>query len=236
MNMPIVLLGGVGIHSRLSASLVDKLSTNYHVIGLARSSATLQAVADQLENAQSAEFIEIDLLDAQKVERLITQIEATQGAIAVYIHLAGAITLKSFLEISQTEFLSCMNANVLSAVAISRAVLRQMVTRHHGTLIFTGATASLRGGAKSSAFAAGKFALRGLAQSLAREFGPQGVHVAHLVIDGMISGERALNQFNMSADRCIAPEAVAALYADLINQPASMWTQELDIRPWNEKF
>ena len=100
----------------------------------------------------------------------------------------------------------------------------------------TGATASIRGGAKFAAFASAKFALRGLAQSLAREFGPQGIHVAHVLIDGLIWGPPARDLHGAEQINCISPESIAKTYMGLIEQDSSCWTHEVDIRPYKESF
>ncbi|MBI5862792.1 MAG: SDR family NAD(P)-dependent oxidoreductase [Rhodocyclales bacterium] len=236
MNRKVTLLGGVGPNSDLSAALMKTLSENYTVVGLTRSREAIRAIESRVEKRENVKLLQVDLLDAAAVAALVDEIEATTGEIAVYIHLAGMITLKSFLETTDMEITNNINVNFFSATAISRAVLEKMSQRNRGTLIFSGATASIRGGAHSAAFSAGKFALRGFAQSLAREFGPQGIHVAHVVIDGMIEGLRAQNQFHATWEQCIEAAAISRLYLDLIDQPKSMWTHELDIRPWNEKF
>lgn len=236
MKRKVAILGGVGPHSGLSIALLRALSTDYAVVGLSRSAQTLRHLEDQLESQENIRLTPCDLLDATAVATLVDRIERETGEIAVYIHLAGSITLKSFLETSDAEMAHSLEVNCLSATAISRAVLHRMLPRREGTLIFSGATASLRGGPRGAAFAAGKFALRGFAQSLAREFGPQDIHVAHVVIDGMIEGLRTQDQFHAAPEQCIQPAALARLYLDLIGQPRSAWTQELDVRPWNEKF
>jgi len=116
------------------------------------------------------------------------------------------------------------------------AVLPGMLEAKHGSLLFIGATASIKAGANFSAFGCAKFALRGLAQSLARELGPEGIHVAHLVIDGVIWGERAENEFKIQRANCLEPESVACTCLHLIDQERSAWTHELDIRPDVETF
>jgi short-subunit dehydrogenase len=112
-----------------------------------------------------------------------------------------------------------------------------MLARGHGSMIFVGATSSLRGSARTHAFASSKHALRGLAQSLAKELGPRGVHVAHVVVDGRVRGERTRQRFGDVDDaQCIAPEALAQTIVQLIEQPASAWTFELDVRPSVERW
>jgi len=107
-----------------------------------------------------------------------------------------------------------------------------MVTRGSGTILFTGATASLRGGANFANLASPKFALRAVAQSMARELGPRGIHVAHIIIDGQIGAEDTTS----SPDSRLRPEAIAQVYLDLHRQQRSAWTQEMDLRPWVERF
>ena len=124
---------------------------------------------------------------------------------------------------------------------MGRAVARAMLTRGHGTIIFTGATASLRGGAGFAAFAGAKHALRALAQSMARELGPQGIHVAHVVIDGAIDTAFIAQNFPeryalKEKDGILDPEAIAENYWQLHRQPRSAWTHELDLRPWTETW
>jgi NAD(P)-dependent dehydrogenase (short-subunit alcohol dehydrogenase family) len=124
----------------------------------------------------------------------------------------------------------------LGAVHGSQRVLPGMLRSGHGVLLFVGATASVKAGAGFSAFGAAKFALRGLAQSLARELGPRGIHVAHLVIDGVIWGERAAGAFGMTRAQCLEPDALAHTCLHLIEQDRCAWTHELDIRPDREPF
>jgi NAD(P)-dependent dehydrogenase (short-subunit alcohol dehydrogenase family) len=112
-----------------------------------------------------------------------------------------------------------------------------MLARRTGTILFTGATASLRGGAGFVNLAAPKFALRALAQCMARELGPQGIHVAHVIIDGQIRSERYAHLVaERGADALLEPDAIAAAYMGLLEQPRTAWTHEIDLRPWVEKF
>ena len=118
----------------------------------------------------------------------------------------------------------------------AQAALPSMLSRGGGTIIFTGATASIKASAHFAAFAAAKFALRGLAQSLTREFGPHGVHVVHAIIDGIIWGPQSQQRFNVKRENCLEPEAIAKIYLQLIEQPSCAWTNEFDLRPSVEKF
>jgi NAD(P)-dependent dehydrogenase (short-subunit alcohol dehydrogenase family) len=121
-------------------------------------------------------------------------------------------------------------------MVVARAVLPAMATRGGGVLIFTGATAALRGGAKFTAFASAKFALRGLAQALAREYGATGVHVAHVVLDGLVEGPQTDRRFGPATGARFKPDDVAQIYLQLASQPPSAWTQEIDLRPSAERF
>ena len=119
---------------------------------------------------------------------------------------------------------------------VARVVLPGMVARGNGHIIMTGATAIIRGAANFAAFAAAKFALRGFAQSLAREYGPKGVHVAHAIIDGLIDEPQTTRRFGAGQSQRMSADAVARTYLDLTRQDQSAWTHELDLRPFSERF
>jgi NAD(P)-dependent dehydrogenase (short-subunit alcohol dehydrogenase family) len=129
----------------------------------------------------------------------------------------------------------------LAGFLLAQAVLPDMLARRAGTIIFTGASGSLRGSANFSPFAAAKAALRMTAQSVAREFGPQGIHVAHVIVDGIIDGDRARSampgvEARFGEDGLLHPDEIAKMYLMLHRQHRSAWTHELDLRPWSEKF
>jgi len=153
----------------------------------------------------------------------------------VLVHNAAGFVMKPFAETTLAEFENAWRAANLSAFVVSQTVLPHMVARGTGTLIFSGATAALRGGAKFAAFASAKFAQRGLAQSLAREYGPQGIHVAHVVIDGMIDAATTDRLAGTGSQR-MDPVAIARAYLYLADQHPSAWTHELDLRPSSERF
>ena len=159
------------------------------------------------------------------------------------VYNAGAFVRKGILETSAEEFERCWRAACLGGFLVGREAVRAMLAtpqrgRHRGTVIFTGATASLRGGANFHNLAVGKFGLRALAQSMAREFQPQGIHVAHVVIDGQIRNDaRATHSAaERGADTVLEPGAIAETYYQLHLQPPSAWTLELELRPYTEKF
>ncbi|THG96524.1 hypothetical protein EW026_g5326 [Hermanssonia centrifuga] len=163
---------------------------------------------------------------------------------------AGAGVFKNFLDVSEEELQQSIDANITAAFAFSRGAILAFRENpidnlgKRGTIIFTGATASIRGNVLTSAFAAGKFALRALSQSLAKEFGKENIHVAHAIIDGGIltdrSAERrtgdAREEFKTNQDIRLSPESIAQSYLYLANQDRSAWTWELDLRPAHEKW
>ncbi len=174
------------------------------------------------------------------VEEVFARTAADLGEPRVVIYNAGLYLPGSILEITADDFERCWRVGCFGGFLVGRAAARLMMRRLQegdpgGTIIFTGATASLRGSARFANLAVGKFGLRALAQSMARELAPQGVHVAHVVIDGMIAYPRTGAAANDS-DSKLDPDAVAANYLHLHRQPRSAWTHELDLRPCAERF
>ncbi len=170
-----------------------------------------------------------DLTDPAQVSKAVAQVESDLGPLAVAVFNAGAFAPGGILETTPEEFERCWRVGAFAGFLVGQAVARKMLPRGRGTLLFTGATASLRGSARFANLASPKFALRALAQSMARELGPQGLHVAHVIVDGQIGpagGE----------DTRLDPDAIAALYVALHHQPRSAWTHEADLRPWSERF
>jgi NAD(P)-dependent dehydrogenase (short-subunit alcohol dehydrogenase family) len=162
--------------------------------------------------------------------------EATGGAPSVVLYNAHRLELRSSAETPLDVFEDVWRVNCFGAYVVASRALPRMLERGDGTLIFTGATASTRGGKRTAAFASSKFALRGLAQSLARELGPRGIHVAHVVLDGLVWSSQTRARFSPEEKNCMAPEDVASVLVSLVVQRRSAWTNELDIRPWVEKF
>ena len=152
------------------------------------------------------------------------------------IYNAHRVDLAPALELELATFEAAWRTCCYGAFVVARRAIPTMIGHGGGTLLLTGATASMRGGPRSSAFAAAKFALRGLAQSLAREHSRAGIHVAHVVIDGLIRSERTQRRFDADPARCMDPHDVARVYADLVEQPASTWTHELDLRGPHDRF
>lgn len=205
------------------------LAAGYAVAGLSRTAAPRSELgADYLALA-------CDLTDALAVHNAVSTVERQFGKPRVYIHNASYLLHGDFLQSTPEEFRSLWEVSCLGAVHGVQRVLPAMLAAGRGTIVFTGATASIKAGGNFAAFASAKFALRGLAQSLARDYGPRGVHVAHVVIDGVIWGQRAAS-FGLTEVQCLAPDDIASSYLHLIEQPRSAWTQELDLRPDVESF
>jgi len=186
-----------------------------------------------------------DARDEEAVVALVAQIEATIGPITVLVFNIGANAPSSILQETARRYTKIWEMACLSGFLNAREVARRMVGRsgdgHKGTILFTGATASLRGSANFAAFAGAKHALRALAQSMARELGPQGIHVAHVVIDGAIDTAFIRDNFPeryalKAQDGILNPDHIADQYWMLHRQPRDAWTHELDLRPWIEKF
>ena len=182
--------------------------------------------------------------DARKEEEvvaLVERIETTLGPINVLVFNIGANAPSSVLEETARRYFKIWEMACLGGFLNGREVARRMVTRGRGSILFTGATASLRGAANFAAFAGAKHALRALAQSMARELGPRGIHVAHVVVDGAIDTAFIRDNFPeryalKDQDGILNPEHIADQYWMLHQQPRDAWTFELDLRPWMEKF
>lgn len=182
--------------------------------------------------------------DARKEEEvvaLVEQIESTIGPIEVFVFNIGANERHSILDETARSYFKIWEMACFAGFLNGREVARRMVPRGKGTIIFTGATASMRGSANFAAFAGAKHALRALAQSMARELGPRGIHVAHLVVDAAIDTAFIRDNFperyaQKDQAGIVDPEHIAETYWMLHQQPRDAWTHELDLRPWMEKF
>lgn len=226
-----------GVGAGLGAALVRALLARGHAVaGIARREESFAGLADALSaEGQPFKGITADVSDPLAVERACDEARNVFGPVGVYVHNASAFLMRPFLETEIEHVERLWRISCLGAAAGAHQVLPDMVAAGSGALLFTGATASLRGSASFAGFASAKFALRGLAQSLAREFGPKGVHVAHFVIDGIIRGpmsERTGKDQAMTLD----PVDIAAAYMSVLDQPPTAWTFEMDLRPAGEPF
>jgi NAD(P)-dependent dehydrogenase (short-subunit alcohol dehydrogenase family) len=207
-----------------------------------RNAEQLEALAAAIrKEGHSAHAFPADARDEAAMVELVETVEHDIGPIEVAVFNVGANVRFAVTDTSAQVYRKVWEMACFAGFLMGREVAKAMVARGRGTIIFTGATASLRGGAGFSAFSGAKAALRMLAQSMARELGPQGIHVAHVVIDGGIDTEfvRGLrpNFDELKAeDGVLSPDAIAANYVMLHHQHRSAWTHELDLRPWIESF
>ncbi len=224
----------VGAGPGLGAALARRFKAAGMTVAVARRQADqMRALAQEIDGHAFA----CDATDADAVAALFEEVVAALGPPDLVVYNSGAFRPGSVLEIEARDFEACWRVGCLGGFLVGQQAARIMAERGHGSILFTGATASLRGGANFANLAVGKFGLRALAQSLARELGPRGVHVAHVIIDGQIRSERNLQlQKERPADGLLDPAAIAEAYYQLHRQPRSAWTQELDLRPWVEKF
>ena len=228
----VAVVAGVG--PGLGAALVRAFHADgYHVAGMARSTDTTGPLAEELGDAAKA--VECDVTDVDSVDAAFTTVEKELGAPSVAVFNPGAGFINNFLSTPPAQFEKVWRVNVLGAVHFAQRAIPTLL-KNNGTLLMTGATASVRGSARFGAFASAKHGLRALAQSLAREFGPQGVHVAHVIIDGVIINERTKSLMNISDEKGMQPDAIAASYVALAKQDKSAWAFEMDLRPSIEKW
>jgi NAD(P)-dependent dehydrogenase (short-subunit alcohol dehydrogenase family) len=228
MSAPVALVAGSG-GVLGEALMVEFRNAGYQVAGLRRN-LPRQARADDIR------VLACDLTDPRLTEATARQVVDELGPVDVLVCNAAHLQIAPFLDLGIEDFEACWRATVGSAIGCARAVLPSMRRRERGAMIFSGATASARAAANFAAFASAKFALRALAQSLAREYQPQGLHVCHVVLDGLLLGSPSMARFGRTDDRALAPADVARTYRWLAEQPASTWTQELDLRPRGESF
>jgi NADP-dependent 3-hydroxy acid dehydrogenase YdfG len=178
-----------------------------------------------------------DAGDSAAVAEFFESVTRGLGDPSLVAYNASGMVRGSVLDLDPTAIEQAWRVACLGGFHVGQQAARRMVAAGRGTILFTGATASLRGGANFAGFAIGKFGLRALAQSMARDLGPRGIHVAHVIVDGHISSERHRDyQAAHGADSALDPAAIAEAYWQLHLQPRSAWTHELDLRPWVEKF
>jgi NAD(P)-dependent dehydrogenase (short-subunit alcohol dehydrogenase family) len=226
----------VGVGPGLGAALVRAFAgEGYTVLAAARSASALPAF-EQRAGAGRVVPLDCDATEHADVERVFAA-AAAAGPLEVAVFNAGAFARGSILETDPKEFERCWRVGCFAGFLIGQAAARRMIERGRGTILFTGATASLRGGPGFVNLASPKFGLRAVAQSMARELGPKNIHVAHVIIDGQIRSERYAHlERERGPDALLEPDAIAAQYVALHRQHRSAWTQELDLRPWSEKF
>ncbi len=200
-------------------------------VGLTGRSAAIEALAGEIgAEGFRVRSLRYDAADERAVVAAVAEAEATLGPVGVLIYNAGNMVRGDVQEIDPQAFRAAFEAGPYGAFLHVRGVLPGMLSRGGGTILFTGATSALRAPARAPAFAAAKFGLRGLAMSLARRWGPEGIHVAHVVVDGVIRTPRSASYLGPD-EPALLPDDLAASYVALATQPKSAWTFELDLRP-----
>jgi NAD(P)-dependent dehydrogenase (short-subunit alcohol dehydrogenase family) len=222
----------VGAGSGLSASLARVLTQEGIRVALAaRTPDDLEALVRETGALPFA----CDASKRAQVDKLFSDLDGAFGGPEIVIYNASASARGPFVDLDPAEVEKAIAVSAFGGFLVAQQAARRMLRKKHGAILFTGASASVKGYAQSAPFAMGKFALRGLAQSMARELAPQGIHVAHVVIDGGIKSARRGESADAPAS-LLDPDAIAATYLHLIHQPHSAWTWEIELRPWVEKF
>lgn len=222
----------VGAGPGLGASLarVFRRDGGLQVLMAAREPDKLRAACDEI----GTRALRCDATDPAEVAALFDQATAHFGAAPeVVVYNASRRVPGRFVDIDAVAMTDAVAVTALGAFHVAQQAARRMLPQGNGAILFTGATAGVKGFAQSASFAMGKFALRGLAQSLARELGPQGIHVGHVIVDGLIA---TTSSTPASPDDQLDPDAIAQTYLHLLSQHRSAWTWEVDVRPWSERF
>jgi NAD(P)-dependent dehydrogenase (short-subunit alcohol dehydrogenase family) len=224
----LIIGAGVGI----SASLARTFSREGLKVGLvARDSSKLEKLAGET----GVSVFSADASQPAAVAQLFTDVDARLGEPDVVVYNASSRIQGSVAEIDPATVRDALTITAFGGFLAIQQAAKRMIPRGRGALLLTGASASIKGFAGSSAFAMGKFALRGLAQSAARELGPKGIHVAHFIIDGVVRGPRRPDSTE-HPDSTLNPDSIAQAYVDVLRQPRDAWSFEVDLRPWVETF
>ncbi len=222
----------VGAGEGLSASLARLLAREGIRVALAaRGSEKLGALCSET----GAKAFACDATAPDDVERLFGLVEREIAAPDLVVYNASARARGAFVDLVPADVAQAIAVSAFGGFLVAQQALKRMLPNGHGAILFTGASASVKGYPQSAPFAMGKFALRGLAQSLAREMSPQGIHIAHFVIDGGIRSAARTEPADRP-DSMLDPDAIAMSYWSLLQQPRSAWSWEMELRPWVEKF
>jgi NAD(P)-dependent dehydrogenase (short-subunit alcohol dehydrogenase family) len=222
----------VGVGGGLSASVARTFAkAGMKVTLAARRVADLATLAKEV----GGEAFACDATKRGDVVRLFGEVERAFGAPDVVVYNASYRTRGPFIDLDPAEVEKSLAVSVFGGFLVAQEAAKRMLPHKHGAILFTGASASVKGYAQSAPFAMGKFALRGLAQSMARELSPQGIHVAHVVIDGGIRSASRADPPD-KPDSMLDPDAIAQTYLHLLQQQRSAWAWEIELRPWVERF
>ena len=222
----------IGAGPGISASLTRNLrAAGLSVVIAARDVEKLKPLAEEV----GATALQVDASDADQVERLFAQTDAHIGTAEVVVYNASGRVRGPIVDLDPAEVEKALAVLALGAFYTIRQAARRMLPAGKGAILLTGATAGVKGFANSAPFAMGKFALRGLAQSAARELAPKGIHVAHVVVDGSVRSEIRRDP-EEAPDSTLDPDAIAQTYLDLLRQHRSAWSWEIEVRPWVERF
>ncbi len=220
----------VGAGPGLSASVARSFAKAGMKIALAaRTVDDLAALAAET----GAKAFAVDAADVSAVKKLFADVGSSLGDPYAVVYNASYRTRGPLIDLDPAEVAKSLAVSAYGGFLVGQEAARRMLPKGAGAILFTGASASVKGYAQSAAFAMGKFALRGLAQSMARELAPQGIHVAHVVVDG---GIRSARRPGDGQDQWLDPDAIAETYLHLLQQHRSAWTWEIEVRPWVEKF
>ena len=222
----------VGVGAGLSASLARLFARHGIRVALAARSIEKLGV---LCTETGARAFACDATKVDEVERLFGLVEREIGTPDVVVYNASARARGPFLDLVPAEVANSIAVSAFGGFLVAQEAVKRMLPNKHGAILFTGASASVKGYAQSAPFAMGKFALRGLAQSMASELSPQGIHIAHFVIDGGIRSAARTEPADRP-DSMLDPDAIALSYWNVMQQPRSAWTWEVELRPWVERF
>ncbi len=223
----------VGAGSGLSASLARLCNSNgMKVVLAARDIKKLDSLKEEI----NAETLSCDAGDIQSVYSLFELIDKSIGTPNLVIYNPSVRIKGSIIDIDAEETRKAINITCFGAFLVAQQAAKRMLSRGSGSIFFTGASAGVKGFANSSVFAMGKFGLRGLAQSLARELHPKNIHIGHFVIDGGIQSKNNITNHFLGKDNMLDPDAIAKSYLEFHRQDRSAWAWEIELRPWVEKF
>lgn len=236
MGGPAAVVFGAG--EALGGAVARRFArAGYHAVPSRRKAERLEALAAAIrDDGGKATAIACDARDEEAVQALYERVEDEIGPVEVAVFNAGAWHNAPIAEMTARVYRQVWDTAAFAGFLTAREAARRMVPRGKGTILFTGATASLRGGPGFAAFAGAKFALRALAQAMSRELAPKGVHVAHVVVDGRIDSEAVRARFQVDEAELMPPDAIAKTFFAVHAQERDAWTFEIDLRPWGEAW